>query len=126
MDDINKLVAIYRKLRDKKEKMVAKHKEELAPVQGLMSQLEIKLMKKLQEMGVESARTDSGTVFLTTTARCRVVDWDSLLSFILENDRTDLLTRAVSKDVVREMLEEEKRVPPGVQWEEEKVVRIRK
>ena len=122
MDDINQLVAIYRKLRDKKEKMVAKHKEELAPVQGLMSQLEIKLMKRLQEMGVESARTDSGTA----TARCRVVDWDPLLSFILENDRTDLLTRAVSKDVVREMLEEEKRVPPGVQWEEEKVVRIRK
>ena len=123
---VDAVVKGYIKLRDKKNQLKKDHAEELRPITEKMVLLENWLQRDLMNRGVESQKTKEGTAFLSTTSTATVKDRDAFLDFVRENGMWDLLENRVSKSVVRDHLEDTGEVIPGVNYQEAKVVRIRR
>jgi hypothetical protein len=124
--NIDEVIAAYVKLRDAKEELQRKHKEELIPVRQKMDRIESWLQNELQKQSLQSFKGDAGTAFLQEETSATVADWDATLAYIRENDKWELLEKRVSKTVVADHIETFSTVPPGVSFRREMVVRVRR
>jgi len=123
---VDEVVRGYIKLRDRKNEMKREQAEALRPITEKMTLLENWLLRDLQTRKVESQKTKEGTAYVSTVAAATVKDRDALFDFIIKNEMWDLLENRVSKSVVKDYLEETGEVVPGVNYQETKVVRIRR
>lgn len=134
---LDKVVAHYIALRDKKDAITARHKDELRPVNDAMALLEAFMQKSLDAQNQRSASfAGIGTCFKQKWTSVKVGDWEETLDYIRENDRWDLLTQAVNKTAVIESMSErdpttgeERLVPcpiPGVSVDSGFKVQVRK
>lgn len=107
--DRDKVIAHYVALRDKKQDMEKRHKQELEPIKQDMDLIEAALQKDLQDQGLKQFKGDHGTAFIKTLTNAKVTDWEGeALPWLVENERWDLLVRNVNKT---NMLETETDVP---------------
>lgn len=123
---VDKVIKGYVMLRDKKNKMKKDQAEALRPITEKMTVLEGWLQRDLMARGVESEKTKEGTAFLSTVSSATVKDRDAFLAFVKENEMWDLLENRAAKSVVQDYLEDTNEVVPGVNYQETKVVRIRR
>ena len=123
---VDKVIKKYMALRTEKDRVEAAAKAEVAEIKKTLDKLEAWLMKKADEDGVTSFKTDHGTAFLSTTDFAGVEDWNAVLQFVLENGAWDMLQKSVSKVAVRGYLEEHKEVPPGIKYGTKLDINIRK
>jgi hypothetical protein len=123
---VDKVIAKYMRLRERKAAIEAEVKEQLEAVKADMLKLEAWLKQKLDEDGLTSFKTDHGTAFLTTTDFANVEDWDATLKFIIEHEAYDMLQRRVSKDAVRAYIDDTKEVPAGIKYGTKLDINIRK
>jgi hypothetical protein len=124
--DIGKFIAAYIKLRDIKEEIVKRQKDELGVVSEKMRKVEGFLQASLQAHGLQSFKAEAGTAFLKMGLSTSVEDWDSLLAYVLENSAWDLLTHAVSKEAVKEFMEKHQANPPGVKVTTAQICQVRR
>lgn len=121
------VLAKYVDLRRQKEQIEADTKAKLAPINADMLLIEKYLKQIMDERGITQIKSSKfGTAFLTTSDYANVENWDSLLQFIVENNRYEMLQKAVTKTAVREFIQEQKAVPPGVNYGTKIEVSIRK
>lgn len=126
MATMDQVIAAYLELREKKEKIVKRHKEELAPYTDKLNKLLAWTHQQLQSQGQKNARVDSGTAFLQTDTSVTVEDWDAVWEFVVANGLKAMLERRVSKGVVQEYIESTGEIPPGVKVTSEISCHIRK
>lgn len=126
MSTMEELVEKYIELRDVKAKLVAKHKEQLERVNGVLDRMEGALLTQFNELGMEAVRTKSGTAYKSTRVSTPVQDWDAALAFIREHELYNMLERRVSKQAVEQYKDEHGDLPPGIGYREEVVVNIRR
>ncbi len=101
--NVDALIEHYVRLRDAKDAMAARHKEELAPLNRDMDLLEQALKKLMETQNVKSFKSAHGTAYTSELASAKVVDFDAALAYVRTNDRYDLLERRVNKTVVQEI-----------------------
>ena len=123
---VEQAIGAYVKLREKKARIDAQAKADKQPVDEAMDKIEAFLKEQADALGVQSFKTANGTAFLTTSERANVASWDEVLRFILENEAYDMLEKRVNKTAVREYLEANKAVPPGVNYGTSIEVSVRK
>lgn len=123
--DINDLVSKYVRLREAKKELAERQAKETARLTAPMRKLEAALLDHLNQMHAESVRTENGTVYKTTRTSAKVVDWDSCLGFIMENQLTHMLERRVSKTAVEEYVAATGELPPGVSISSDLSINIR-
>ena len=126
MATMEQVIAAYLHLRQEKEAISKRHKEELAPITDKMNKLLAWTHQQLQSQGQKNARVDSGTAFLQTDISVTVEDWDAVWDFVVANGLKSMLERRVSKGVVQEFIESTGDVPPGVKVTSEISCHIRK
>jgi hypothetical protein len=114
--NVGQVVATYLKLRGQKITIELEAKEKVKGIKEKMDKLEAWIKTQADEQGVKSFKTDHGTAFLTTTDYANVADWDSVLEFIRENEAYDMLEKRISKTAVRGYIDQNKSVPPGVNY----------
>jgi hypothetical protein len=131
--DLDKVVAKYVELRDAKKEVEDRHKSELLPYVQAMEQIETFLRRKLDEQGVESSRTNSGTFFKKLNESVTVANRDALYEWAKTHDQLDLLDiRAAKKNILAykaaTVTEENKQglLPPGVDYRAEIEVQVRR
>ncbi len=108
---IQKYIA-FRDLLDERSKQRA---TEDAPISEAMQLLEGFMSIRLRERGDESVRTEHGTAYTSRTMSVRTADKEALFNFIRESDQFQLLAGNLSKDAVREHMDEHQgAAPPGV------------
>jgi hypothetical protein len=84
------------------------------------------LLKKSDELGVESFRTKHGTAFKSLVETYRVGDWATLIEYIKETDNYQLLEKRVAKNAAREIHHADGEIPPGVDYYAEFEFKIRR
>ena len=124
--DIQTLVDKYVQLRDKKSELDTAHKERMAKYNHAMKELESRLLDQLNTLGVESARTPSGTAYRSIRSSVKVDDRDAFISFVRDNDGWDFVESRPNKSAVESYLEEQQELPPGVSMIGKFVVKIRR
>lgn len=112
--DYDSLVATYIACRDGKEIIKREMTDRTKPLDGVMKLIEGKLLKQIEDSGVESVKTASGTVYKLPKTSAKVADWNVLLEYIKKNDAFDLLKKDVSKDAVKARIDEHDEPVPGV------------
>lgn len=123
---VDDAIAAYIKLRDKKAVLEREHKEELAPIKEIMDKLEGWLQKQLLADGIESMKTNVGTAFLQTASSATVRDWNATLEYIKEADEWGLLESRVNKTAIKDFIANKGEPPPGVEFREIIVTRVRR
>jgi phage host-nuclease inhibitor protein Gam len=125
--EINRIIEGYLALRNQKEELARKQKEEIAPLTKKLDKLENYLRAYLQTSGLTSVGDkEIGTAFLETRVEAKVADWSAVLAWIQETNAWEFLERRVSKGVVKDYIEAHREVPPGIAVEREIVCRVRK
>jgi hypothetical protein len=121
------LVDRYVKLRDAKTKLANQTKEKVAVIEEAMAKIEAVLLSQFNEEGVESVRTAAGTAYKDNKTFATVGDWEAFLEFVRVNEAWPLLKHDVVKKAVEEYKEaNDDALPPGVDWREETVIKVRR
>lgn len=123
---VDQAIAAYMKLRQKKSEVEARIKDEVSLLEASMDKIEKWIKTQADEMGVTSFKTKHGTAFLTTKDYANVENWDATLAFIKDTGAYDMLNKAVNKTAVRGYIEQNKAVPPGVNYGTKIEVSVRK
>jgi len=109
-DEITKI----NKEADKKVKALEREKEALEKYCG----------QKLEQSGVESAKTASGTIMRQERVRFTTEDWERMYRFIEDNDAFELLEKRIHQTNMRRFLEDNpEKEPKGLNaFRETKIV----
>lgn len=126
MTKISNVVAKYMELRRLKESIDEEYKQKLGKVRDAMDMLESHFLKYFDSTGQTQIKTDDATVFVKTNDYAQVADWDAVLSFVKENDAYEFLEKRVSKTAVRDYIDDNKQVPPGINYGSKLSVNVRK
>ena len=120
---IDTLCKVYMKMRAKVSELDA----QIATIKEQQEQVSIAMRDKMKELGVNSVRTDHGTVTMLKKTRYYTQDWDSFKNFVLENQAVDLLERRIAQTNMTQFLEENPGlVPPGLNADTKFDVSVRK
>lgn len=124
--NVDQVIAAYMTLRSQKDSIEAATKEKVSGIKAKMEKLEAWIKTQADAQGVTSFKTKHGTAFLTTTDYANVADWDAVLEFIQTKGAFEMLEKRVSKTAVRNYVENDKFVPPGVNYGTKLEVNVRK
>lgn len=122
----NEIIGAYVKLRAEKDRETADYKARVKSIDERMKKLEVWLQMWLSMENVNSVNTDAGTAYKTTVEQATVSDMTALIEYVKENDAWHLLEKRVSKTGVRELLDADEPLPPGVNWYVTTAINVRK
>ena len=124
---LDRLAKVYVKIRDKRAELKAAFDAQDTALKEQATKIEMALLAHMNSTGVQSARTDHGTIYRQEEVKPSASNWDAFYAWIKENDAFDALERRVKKTFVTEYMEtHEGALPPGVAVHREFVVRVRR
>jgi hypothetical protein len=124
---VDKLVAAYIKMRDKRAELLREYEEADGSVKSQMELVESKLLDICKEIGVDRLGSKHGAVMRTVKTRYWTSDWESMHKFILENKMPELLERRISQTTMKQLLEENPELMPmGLNTDSKYSVTIRR
>ena len=111
---LEKLTRIYIKMRDKKAELEAELENQVGKLENDMGTVKTAILNHMKSLGVESLRTDAGTVYRTVRTKYSTSDWESMGKFILEHGVPELLEKRIQQTNMRVFLEENPDLLPPV------------
>ena len=124
---VDKLVAVYIKMRDKRAELLRSYEEADSTVKAQMELVETKLLDTCKEIGVDRLGSKHGTVMRTVKTRYWTGDWASMHKFIRDNDALDLVERRISQLSMKNFLRENPDLlPPGLNVDHRYTVTVRR
>lgn len=124
---IDKIVAVYIKIRNAREELTRAYDEEVAELGAQMQVLKHKLLEISKESGVTSFKTEHGTAYRTVKNRYWTNDWESFYNFMREQGAMELLEKRIHQTNMREFLEDHPEMhPPGLNVDQEYEITIRR
>jgi hypothetical protein len=124
---LEKLTRIYIKMRDKKAELEAELENQIGKLENDMGTVKTAILNHMKSLGVESLRTDAGTVYRTVRTKYSTSDWESMGKFILEHGVPELLEKRIQQTNMRVFLEENPDLlPPGLNSNMEYSVTIKR
>jgi hypothetical protein len=125
--DLDRLVSVYIKIRDKKNELAATFAEQEKELEGKLDKVKHALLEHCKATGTESVKTASGTFWRTQRKRFWTSDWEAMNRFIVENEAVDLLEKRIHQGNMKEFLEENPDVlPPGLNADSEYSITVRR
>lgn len=100
--DVDKLIAACIKLKDKKQELADKHREELAPYNEKINQIEAAIQEKLTTDKLKSLKTEAGTAYLSEYVTYKIDNLNEVWQYAKDNNIPDLFERRVNKTVAKE------------------------
>jgi len=124
---IDKIVAVYIKIRNAKEDLTREYDAKVATLDDQMRTLKEELLKISKETGVTSFKTENGTAYRTIKNRYWTNDWESFYGFMREHGTMELLEKRIHQTNMREFLGDRPDVhPPGLNVDQEYEITIRR
>jgi hypothetical protein len=105
---------MYIKLRDTKKEKDEAHKKSLEKLVAAMDKIEAGLLEFLDASGSNSIASDAGTAYKSTQVSATLEDKEAFRKFVIETEQWDAIDMKANKTFVKEYMEENQEVPPGV------------
>jgi hypothetical protein len=124
---LEKLTRVYIKMRDRKAELETELENQVGKLENDMGTVKTAILNHMKSLGVESLRTDAGTVYRTVRTKYTTSDWESMGKFILEHGVPELLEKRIQQTNMRVFLEENPDLlPPGLNSNMEYSVTIKR
>lgn len=124
--DIAKRVGQYVAIRDKIKELEENHAIQLKPYKDTLEGLANLMLKHLNDMGIESARTDNGTVYKSARVSASIADPSAFWDYVLKNKDWDMIDKRANKTAVSDYVDTNGSAPPGVNYSVMSVVGVRR
>ena len=125
--DLDRLTAIYLKMRDKRDDMRREAEAKDKEIEEQMAIIEAEMLEVCKQMNADSVRTPHGTIIRSVKSRYWTNDWDSMYRFIKEHDAFGLLEKRLHQTHLKEFLTENPDLfPAGVNVENSYSVVVRR
>lgn len=110
------MIQQFIKLRDHVELKTKEFEETLKPYKAGMAAIEAAVSQQIIELGGESIKTEFGTAYRTTVLAVKMADRQAFMEFVTRDwgEREAFLASAVTKDVVKDWIEQNNSKPPGL------------
>jgi hypothetical protein len=119
------LVECYIALRDRRGRRKAEYEVADEADKKTQAALEGLLLKRFAAEGVESVRCPAGTAFRASAISASVTDRDTFFTWACENNE-HMLDIRVNRSVLQTYREETQSIPPGINFAEASVLRVRR
>ena len=120
---IEQLVVVDRNM----DKRIKELDDEIAEVEKQKKVIREMIAEKMKEQGVESLRTQYGTVTRGVTERYWTGDWQALHQYIMDHGAPELLEKRVAQTTMKEwILTHPDDFPPGLNLSREYTIKITK
>ena len=124
---LDQLTKIYLRIRDAKDVLTEKYKEEVAGLEAQLAVIQQEMLDACRDMGADSIKTPNGTIIRSVKSRYWTNDWDSMYSFIEETGAYGLLEKRIHQTHMKEFLSENPDLfPKGMNVENEYTVVVRR
>jgi hypothetical protein len=125
--DVNKLVRVFVKMRDKKAELAAEFKAADDAIQVQMDVVKRALLDYCKDNNVESVRTESGMFYRTVRSKYWTSDWEQMGAFIVEHKCPDLLEKRIHQGNMQTFLQENPDLrPAGLNIDSEYTITVKK
>jgi hypothetical protein len=123
----DKLVKVYRKIRDTINEKEEAHKAEIATLKEQQDKVSAALLEICNSQNVDSLRTAEGTVSRRAATRYWTNDWESMYRFIKEQDAPFLLEQRIHNGNMKQFLEDNpETLPIGLNADTKYIINVRK
>ena len=123
----DRLVRVYRKIRDAINEKEEAHKAEIAELKEQLDVVGAKLLEICNTQNMDSLRTPEGTATRRAVTRYWTNDWESMYGFIKEHDAPFLLEQRIHNGNMKQFLEENpETLPIGLNADTKYVISVRK
>lgn len=120
---IDKLVAIHRKMDAKLSELQA----EIDDIESQRTEVRTTILELMKAQGLETARTEHGTVSKTIKERFWSSDWPALHQYIIDHGAVGLLQQRIHETNMREWIAAHPNdFPPSLNIDREYAITIRK
>ena len=127
MEAADQLVAVYIKMRDKKDAIRHDMEQQMNHIEEQMQVVGQQILEICKETGAESIRTAHGTAYRTIKQKFWTNDWEAMHKFIRENEAMELLERRIHQTNMKQFLEENPELKPaGLNIDREYAITVRR
>lgn len=124
---LDKLAKVYRKIYGKINELTTEYESQLEELKAQQEEIKNAIKDEMVALGIQSVKTDFGTIILSQKTRYYTDDWDSFKSFAMEHDALDLFEKRIAQKNMALFLEENPGlVPAGLNSMSEVAVSVRK
>lgn len=123
---VSKRVQQYILIRDQLKMIDEEYEKKRAPFIELQNLLTGWMQDFLEKTGADSVKTAHGTCYSSTRYTASISDGSSFMDFVIANGQFDLLDRRANSTAVRTYVEENGRLPPGVNLSAIRTVGVRR
>lgn len=121
------LVEAYIKIRDQIADVQKQADTKIAELKTYMDAISSELQEICKEQGASSISTAKGTVIRTIKSKFWTNDWQSMYTFIKDNNAFELLERRLHQSNMKTFMEENPEAhPPGLNIEREYAITVRR
>lgn len=113
---MDNLIRMFVQARDALAKRKSEYEESIKPILEIKSKLEGRMLAFLEESGQTSAKTQYGTCFTSTKDSASLGDPEAFMAYVMKNGAFELLDRRANATAVRDFVEEQGTLPPGVNF----------
>lgn len=111
---VNELIDLYIKGRDKLSALKQEYDEKKAPVEAKMDKIEKAMLVAMDQLGVDSFKTESGTVYKSILTSVPIANKEIFINYIKDHEAWHLLEMRASKSGVEDFMAANDELPPGV------------
>lgn len=104
----------YKNLKDFIRKADAAHQETMKQHKEQLEVWKQAMGKLLQNAGVNSAKTEAGTVYTTTIENVKIDNWEDFFAWVNEIQEPEMLAEACTPTAVLAWRDKYNKLPPGV------------
>ena len=124
---LDKLARVYRKIYAKTQALTREYESQIEVLEAKKELIKNAMKDQMRALGLESVRTEEGTILLSKKTRYYTDDWDSFKQFVVEHDALDLFEKRISQKNMAMFLEDNPgEVPAGLNSMSEVSVTVRK
>lgn len=117
---VDKIVATYVKIRDKKEEIYREYKSKTAELEEQMATLKYKLLELSKQTGATSFSTPDFVAYRTVKNRYWTNDWESFYRFMQDNNIMEVLEKRIHQTNMKEFIDHNPDIhPPGLNIDSE-------
>lgn len=123
----DKLVKAYIKMREARSQLKEQYEAQDNAIKEQMGVIESHFLELCKTTGASSIRTSAGTIIRGVESRYWTSDWESMHSFIRENQALDLLERRIAQKAMAEFIKNNPdKLPKGLNVNSEYKVTVRR
>jgi hypothetical protein len=110
---MDKRISQYVALRDRIKEMKEAHEAAVKPFKDALEELNGVLLQFLEDSGTEAVKTKYGTCYSSVRYTASLPNAQDFMSFVINNERFELLDKKANSTAVRAYVEETGNLPPG-------------